>query len=146
MEELKVTSDYDQLCHILEAAFSANDFDAFELRLYHLPGELLDTRGLQVRPARSPNLRWTKPGSHFARETVTAWSVNLDLVATNNRRRGSMTIFRLYNERDLQLDVNLLISAFPIALADALDRTLSHTVEVASPAEEDPGFMAAQAG
>jgi hypothetical protein len=57
-----------------------------------------------------------------------------------------MTIFRLYNERDLQLDVNLLTSAFPIALADALDRTLSHTVEVASPVEEDPGFMAAQAG
>jgi UDP-GlcNAc:undecaprenyl-phosphate/decaprenyl-phosphate GlcNAc-1-phosphate transferase len=146
IEELKVTSDYDQLCRILEAAFSANDFDAFELRLHHLPGELPETRGLQLRSARSPHLRWTKPGSHFSHEAVSAWSVNLELVATNNRRRGSMSIFRLYNERDLQLDVNLLTSAFPIALADALDRTLSHTVEVVPSAEEDPGFMAAQAG
>jgi len=32
---------------------------------------------------------------------------------------------RLYSQRDLQLDVNLLTSSFPRALADALDRTLA---------------------
>jgi hypothetical protein len=74
-----------------------------------------------------------------------AWSLTLNLIATNNRRRGSMTVYRLYNERDLQLDVNLLTSVFPVALADALDRTLSHTFEVASSGTED-SVMAAQAG
>ena len=65
---------------------------------------------------------------------------------SNASRRGSLTVYRLYSERDLQLDVNLLTSVFPVALADALDRTLSHTVEVASSTKEDEGFMAAQAG
>ena len=75
-----------------------------------------------------------------------AWSLTLDLIATNNRRRGSLTVYRFYSQRDLQLDVNLITSVFPVALADALDRTLSHTVEVGSTAKEDPGLMAARAG
>ena len=33
-EELKVTRDYAQLCRILVAALSGNDFDAFDLRLH----------------------------------------------------------------------------------------------------------------
>jgi UDP-GlcNAc:undecaprenyl-phosphate/decaprenyl-phosphate GlcNAc-1-phosphate transferase len=145
IEAQKVTSDYHDLCRILEAAFSANDFDAFELRLHRLSGEPHETRALHVT-LTAPDLRWQKPGSRFSHERVTAWSVNLDLVATNNRRRGSMTIFRLYNTRDLQLDVNLLTSAFPVALADALDRALSEVVEVVPAIDEDTGLMAAQAG
>ena len=31
VEELKVASDFEQLCRVLEAAFSSNDFDAFDL-------------------------------------------------------------------------------------------------------------------
>jgi UDP-GlcNAc:undecaprenyl-phosphate GlcNAc-1-phosphate transferase len=146
-EELKVTRDCDQLGRILVAAFSSNDFDAFELRLHLLPGELPESHGLQVIPGRGeePYLRWRKPGSHFTHETVAAWSLTLDLVAPNNRRRGSITIYRLYTERDLQLDINLLTSVFPVTLADALDRALSHGVEVL-PTAQEPGLMAAQAG
>jgi hypothetical protein len=146
-EELKVTRDCDQLGRILVAAFSSNDFDAFELRLHLLPGELSESRSLQVIPGRGeePYLRWRKPGSHFTHETASAWGLTLDLVAPNNRRRGSMTIYRLYTERDLQLDINLLTSVFPVTLADALDRALSHGVEVL-PTAQEPGLMAAQAG
>jgi UDP-GlcNAc:undecaprenyl-phosphate GlcNAc-1-phosphate transferase len=148
IEELKVTRDYDQLGRILMAAFSNNDFDAFELHLHHLPNELPESHGLQIIPGggEEPHLRWKKPGSQFGREAVPSWSLTLDLVAANNRRRGSMSIYRLYSERDLQLDVNLLTSVFPGALADALDRALGHGVEVVSPAKKDPGLMAAQAG
>jgi hypothetical protein len=46
----------------------------------------------------------------------------------------------------LQLDINLLTSAFPIALADALDRTLPHTVQIIHRADQDEGLIAAQAG
>jgi hypothetical protein len=46
----------------------------------------------------------------------------------------------------LQLDINLLTSAFPIVLADALDRALQHTVQVIPSADQDEGFIAAQAG
>jgi hypothetical protein len=44
----------------------------------------------------------------------------------------------------LQLDINLLTSEFPVALADALDRTLQHSVQVIP--HSDEGFIAAQAG
>jgi UDP-GlcNAc:undecaprenyl-phosphate/decaprenyl-phosphate GlcNAc-1-phosphate transferase len=147
-EELKVTRDYDQLCRILIAAFSSNDFDAFEMRAHLLADELPQSHGWQMISGRTaePYLTWRRPDSHLTHEPGMAWSLTIDLVATNNRRRGSMTIYRLYTERDLQLDVNLLTSVFPVALADALDRTLSHSVEVASSAKEDPGLMAARAG
>ena len=93
-----------------------------------------------------PYLRWKKPGSHFSLEKITAWSITLDLVTTTSRRTGYLTIYRLYTERDLQLDVNLLTSAFPMTLADALDRALSQAVEVVPAIGEDTGLMAAQAG
>jgi len=51
--------------------------------------------------------------------------LTLDLLTTSNRRRGSLVVYRAYSERDLQLDVNLLTSEFPVALADALDRALA---------------------
>jgi UDP-GlcNAc:undecaprenyl-phosphate GlcNAc-1-phosphate transferase len=146
-EELKVTRDYDQLCRILMAAFSTNDFDAFELRLHLLPNELPESHGLQIIPGgEEPQLRWKKPGSYFSREAVPAWNLTLELIAANNRRRGSLTIYRRYSERDLQLDVNLLTLVFPVALADALDRALSHAVEVVSSPTKEPSLKAAQAG
>jgi hypothetical protein len=62
-----------------------------------------------------------------------------------------MMVHRLYSPRDLQLDINLLTAAFPIALADAFDRTLQHAVQVIPTADQrtdrdDQGFVAAQAG
>jgi hypothetical protein len=51
-----------------------------------------------------------------------SWKLTLDLVTTANRPCGSLVVFRSYSDRDLQLDVNLLTSQFPVALADALDR------------------------
>jgi hypothetical protein len=134
-EELKVASDFEQLCRVLEAAFSSNDFDAFELRL-RPPDEPAEIRDLQIVPAGEPHFHWKKRGSRFSANVVPGWSLTLDLVATNNRRRGLLTVYRLYDGRDLQLDMNLLTSILPVALADALDRTQRHAVEIKVPAQE----------
>ncbi len=131
-EELKVTSDYDQLCRILQAAFANNDFDSFELRLHRRNGGRISTGSLS---RGRPDYRWKKNGVHLTHEAVTAWSLTLDLVASNNRRWGSFTVYRLYSERNLQLDVNLLTAIFPVALADALDRVFI-PVEVVPHTEE----------
>jgi UDP-GlcNAc:undecaprenyl-phosphate/decaprenyl-phosphate GlcNAc-1-phosphate transferase len=120
-EELKVASDFPQLCRILEAAFNSNDFDAFELRL-RPPGEPDDPQGLQIVSDGKADYRWKRPGSRFNKETIPSWSLALGLVAANNHRRGSLTLHRMYSGGDLQLDVNLLTSVFPVALADALER------------------------
>ncbi len=145
-EELKVTRDYAQLCRILVAALSGNDFDAFDLRL-HDRSEIPNVNGLHVvsRWGETPCLRWTRPSSHFAEELTSSWSLTLDLVTTRNSRCGSMTIYRLYSDRELQFDINLLTSVFPVALADALDRASSPAVEVIPTADQGSGLIAAQA-
>ncbi len=142
VEELKVTSDYDQVCRILEVAFSTNDFDAFDLRLHRSPNELPETSGLQIKSTEEPYLRWQKPARRFTRERATGWSLDLDLVASNNRSTGSMTLYRVYTTRELQFDVNLLTSAFPVALADALDRALSQPAEVVSSSHRNKALVA----
>lgn len=123
-EELKVTSDYSQILRILKAAFGTNDFDAFDLNVGFLPTDVTSCEDLLCidNPTSGGFYRWKKPGSHFAREMVSAWSLKLDLFTAHNRHSGSLIIYRLYTTRELQLDVNLLTAVFPIALADALDR------------------------
>jgi UDP-GlcNAc:undecaprenyl-phosphate/decaprenyl-phosphate GlcNAc-1-phosphate transferase len=146
-EELKVTCDYGQLCRILVAALAGNDFDAFDLRLRLPSAELPAIHGLHLisRWDEAPCLRWTKPGSYFAEQRTSTWCLTLDLVTTRNNRYGSMTIYRLSTERELQLDVNLLTSVFPTALADALDRALNPVLELMPATDPRSELMAAQA-
>jgi UDP-GlcNAc:undecaprenyl-phosphate/decaprenyl-phosphate GlcNAc-1-phosphate transferase len=132
-EELKVASHFEQLCRILEAAFQSNDFDAFELRLLRPPGELTEIRGLQIIAAEKPHLNWKRRGRYSRPDAAPGWSLTIDLIAANNRRRGSLTVYRFYDGRDLQLDMNLLTSLLPAALADALDRVLGQAAEIMPP-------------
>lgn len=138
-EELKVAEDFQQVCRILTAAFDANDFDAFELRtdVAERGFHLVETEDL-------PHLRWSKPGSFAGAESETAWSMSLDLVCAGNRHCGRLTMYRCYNGRDLQLDINLLTSAFASTLAEAVQRTAVQNVEFIPAA--DAGLLAAQAG
>jgi UDP-GlcNAc:undecaprenyl-phosphate/decaprenyl-phosphate GlcNAc-1-phosphate transferase len=142
-EELKVAHDQDQVYRILVAALSSNEFDAFDLRLRTGSTELSPVNGLHLisRWDETPCLRWIKQGSHFT-DLSSAWCLTLDLVTTKHIRSGSMTIYRLYTRRELQFDINLLISAFPIALADALERTSSPVVEIIPAVQQHPEFAA----
>jgi hypothetical protein len=80
-------------------------------------------------------------------EGLALWTLSLDLVSSSNRHRGALVVRRLYSQRNLQMDINLLTSNFPVALADALDRTLQVGVEMIHHAgADDHGFVAAQAG
>ena len=62
-----------------------------------------------------------------------------------DRWLGSMKIYRLYSDRDLLVDTNLLTMVFPVVLADALDRALLS--KEGSDADVPPSteFMAAEA-
>jgi hypothetical protein len=71
-----------------------------------------------------------------------SWKLTLELFTTSNRRRGSLVVYRVYSQRGLQLDVNLITSEFPVALADALDRVLA-TPEVLAAAQNDVQYLAA---
>ena len=79
-------------------------------------------------------------------DSCSVWTITLDLLSSSNHRRGTLLMHRLYSQRDLQLDINLLTSAFPVALADALERTLAQSFEVIPLPEADAPLIAAQAG
>ena len=112
---------------ILIAAFDSNDFDSFELKLDLVQGEVVPFETSDSAGVRRNTFRWTKAGSPKTFDGSTAWNLVLNLVSSTNRRRGTLTVQRLYSSRDLQIDINLLTSAFPTALTDALDRTLAHS-------------------
>jgi UDP-GlcNAc:undecaprenyl-phosphate/decaprenyl-phosphate GlcNAc-1-phosphate transferase len=149
-EELKAARDYEQIRRTLEAAFGSNDFDGFDLQFKLFPGE---SRPLgAVEPGtqlRRPEVlfHWTKTRGAKSLEGLAVWTLSLDLVSSSKRNRGTMMVHRLYSQRDLQLDINLLTSAFPVALADALDRTLQRVVQVIPRGgqDDDDGFVTAQA-
>ena len=147
-EELKVARDYEQLCSVLTAAFDSNDFDAFELRTKIFPRErasYVQTTGFDP-DLEELHFHWKRPGAPMLPGHGNAWSIELDLLTTANRRRGRMAVHRLYSQRTLQLDINLLTTEFPIALADALDRMMTQEAELATRPDEDEGVIAVQAG
>lgn len=127
-EELKRTHDYAQVCRILESAFVNNDFDAFDLEAELLPDEA-DEGGhsmMLLTPDRIMRFSWTKAASaNLLEDSRSTWSLTLDLVTSDRRRRGVMKIGRLYKKGPLLLDINFLTAVFPVVLADALDRSLS---------------------
>jgi hypothetical protein len=147
-EELKVARDYSQIRRILTAAFGSNDFDGFELKLDLLAGEVLPFEAVESPSQRRTGsaFRWSKPGVAQYFDTSAVWTIALELRSSANHRRGSFTVYRLYSARDLQLDVNLLTTAFPTALADALDRTIAHSSQVIALHEQQASLITAQAG
>ena len=147
-EELKVARDYEQVRRVLVAAFGSNDFDSFDLKLELQPGEAIPFDPAELSAARRTGaaFRWSKPGVPKALDDSAVWTVALDLMSSTNRRRGTLRVHRLYSSRDLQVDINLLTGAFPIALADALDRTLAHSAQVIPLPEQEASLIQAQAG
>jgi UDP-GlcNAc:undecaprenyl-phosphate GlcNAc-1-phosphate transferase len=146
-EELRAARDYDQLRQILIAVFGSNDFDGFDVKIKLLPGELPPLDSVDATSIRRGEIgfHWSKSEGAGSFEGA-VWTLALDLVSTANRRRGSLVVHRMYSQRDLQLDINLLTSVFPAALADALDRILQRTIEMVPHTDPDAGFVAAQAG
>jgi len=143
--ELKVARDYDQLCRILVAAFDSNDFDAFELNVKLLLTEHPVLQHPQAIPSSHDDIhfRWSRPGIPILPGSGAAWSLTLDLLTTSNRRRGTMIVHRRYTEQSLQLDVNLLTSEFPVALADALDRIVGRAVAMVPRTDQTDGLVEA---
>jgi UDP-GlcNAc:undecaprenyl-phosphate/decaprenyl-phosphate GlcNAc-1-phosphate transferase len=146
-EELKVARDYEQVRRILVAAFGSNDFDSFDLMLKLLPEESIQLDASEMGGRRMPaSFHWVKPGMPQVFDHNAIWTIALDLLSSTNRHRGTLRIHRLYSDRDLQLDINLLTNSFPTVLADALDRTLAHSIHVIALPEQDSALIAAQAG
>jgi hypothetical protein len=123
--------------NILVAAFEGNDFDAFELQAMHPPIDHARSNESKRR------FHWSKFPHMRAISSEPSWKLTLDLVTTSNQPSGSLVVYRSYSDRDLQLDVNLLTSQFPAALADALDRVLAMPEVLIASRQNDMPSLAA---
>lgn len=147
VNELKVSRDYEQVRKILLVAFGSNDFDAFELQLEPSSEEMFSFEADDSSDGSGgPCFRWSKPGLPQTHSSSTAWRIALHLLTSNGARCGTLTVLRLYSTRDLQIDINLLTSGFPTALADALHRTLAHPAPFVGLHEHGATVLEAQAG
>ena len=136
IEQLRHATDLSQVRSILVAAFENNDFDAFELQLSPAIAKLAQLG------ERNKLFHWNKLPHLAPISTAPAWKITLDLLTTSNLHCGTLSVYRTYNQHDLQLDVNLLTSVFPVTLADALHRALQLAREFV-PAGSDSGeFLA----
>ena len=86
---------------------------------------------------------WSKVPHMMAISSQPTWKVTLDLMTASNQRRGTLDVYRVYTHRDLQLDVNLLTSEFPAALANALDRSLTRPEVLVPVAPSEPQYRTA---
>lgn len=147
IEELKGATDYAGLCHILESAFSTNDFDGFELSVKAQLEEhpTVGDTGFRVGPKENLHFEWKKPGGSKFRSHWGAWHLTLELMTTRSRWHGSIRIYRLYTNRALLVDTNLLTSVFPVVLADAVERVLASKEGAVPEVTANTEFIAAEA-
>ncbi len=147
IEELKGVRDYAGLCHILKSAFSTNDFDGFELSVKAQVEEhpMVGDTELRVASKESLHFEWKKPGPSKFRNNSGAWHLTLELMTSQSRWHGSIRIYRLYSNRALLVDTNLLTSVFPVVLADAVERVLASKESAVPEVTESTEFIAAEA-
>jgi UDP-GlcNAc:undecaprenyl-phosphate GlcNAc-1-phosphate transferase len=137
VQELNAARDFEQIRSILKAAFENNDFDNFEMHLKALPEDQTSLAG------HGQAFHWSKFPQAISLVSLPSWKLSLDLVTTSNRHRGALVIHRLYSQRNLQLDINLITSGFPVALADALDRVLAAPELLPATAQAAPQLLTA---
>jgi hypothetical protein len=89
-------------------------------------------------------LHFEKPGLPKFRDGWAAWHLTLGVITRTNQRRGSMKIYRFYSDRALLVDTNLLTTAFPVVLNDALDRALIPKHDVVPEVTNGTDFVAAE--
>lgn len=141
--ELNVARDYEQVCQIVLAAFETNDFDKVE---WKLDASALGNRGFLLLPERSDLLTflWQRAPEDSSSSVLPSWRLQLDLQTGKGALLGRMMLFRTYSPRALQLDINLLTTDFPAALADALDRTLPLSILSAVKPDAHPSLLRTQ--
>jgi UDP-GlcNAc:undecaprenyl-phosphate GlcNAc-1-phosphate transferase len=140
-EELRLAQNYQQVCNILKTAFEENDFDGFDFQVGLRPEEFS-----AIAPPGT--FHWSKLGVlKFREDGPAAWSLNLDLMTSENTWRGTLKLYREYADKPLLVDINMVTAVFPVALADAVDRAMSlaRLNAIRESYHQIPAYAAAQA-
>jgi UDP-GlcNAc:undecaprenyl-phosphate GlcNAc-1-phosphate transferase len=121
-EELSSTHDLRAICTILNKAFEANEFDAFDLSFRP---KLALHAALPEMLTRSYNgtccYEWRKTDAQANAEV--RWQLALSLTGRSGQQ-STFTVFRADTNRNLLFDINLLTGEFQRVLGEAVERAL----------------------
>jgi len=119
-EQLQQAEDLTRICEILQAAFSANEFDELDFKVNQLLGSPLETMGAFDEEADgSWHFRCSRKKEADALSAFSsAWTISMELP------NGSLSLCRQNGLEPLMLDIGLLTSEFQQSLAAALERSL----------------------
>jgi hypothetical protein len=121
-EELSSTHDLRAICTILNKAFEANEFDAFDLSFRP---KLALHPALPEMLTRSYNgtccYEWRKTDAPANAEV--RWQLALSLTGRSGQQ-STFTVFRADTNRNLLFDINLLTGEFQRVLGEAVERAL----------------------
>lgn len=142
-DQLGRARSFADVCDILEAAFAANDFDAFRLGI-HPPADWLGEISYGAPSGSCAYHTWQK--NSFSDALGAKWNLTLELRTSTNRCQGFFSMYRLHDDAPLMIDLNLLGFNFSTALANALERVLGQAEEFVVRGPHPQQAMAAAVG
>ncbi len=119
-ERLGRALSFSHICEILEAAFEANDFDAFRLGIHPAADRFGEVRHHDCSDS-CPYHTWQK--NRRTNALAGKWNLTLELRTSTERSQGFLSMYRVRDDQPLLIDLNLVGYSFSTALANALDRT-----------------------
>ncbi len=127
-EELSSAGDIGSIRKVLEAAFSNNEFDSFDL-CFRLENEDLGNFNLSLDRDFEGRCRltWHKANGPYAEAR---WKLSLALHGANLGNDACFTVYRCDASRQLLFDINLLTGEFQTVLGHALQRALAIPIAV----------------
>jgi UDP-GlcNAc:undecaprenyl-phosphate GlcNAc-1-phosphate transferase len=121
-EELSSAHDFRAICSILGNAFSANEFDAFDLSFRPATPAHTEVPELLTRSYNGAySYEWRKSGTPS--DTQAQWQLAMSLLSSQGQP-ATFTVFREDARRSLLFDINLLTGEFQTVLANAVERAL----------------------
>jgi len=119
-ERLGRALSFSHICEILEAAFEANDFDAFRLGIHPAADRFGEVRHHDCSDS-CPYHTWQK--NRRTNALAGKWNLTLELRTSTERSQGFFSMYRVRDDQPLLIDLNLVGYSFSTALANALERT-----------------------
>ena len=146
IKALRKAESVQQLEHILESGFEGGDFDGFHLCFKpSFGGQGIDLKvDLSSQSSNGHARKGRENGRANKRDAavMSEWTFTLELITSNGQKCGQFFLSRRDNDRPLLIDINLLISELPTALADAAYGVANSIVENREELKEPTRFVA----
>jgi UDP-GlcNAc:undecaprenyl-phosphate GlcNAc-1-phosphate transferase len=141
------TKTLDEICEVLSGAFCDNEFDGFAFRVDAGDSAPASASNfLMANHAGGLVYQWRRGSvANLPEDAPATWLLQLGLVSPDGRAWGSFSLYRVYKEQTLLLDIDLLISEFQTQLTESVRRACTITSAAVEQDTLSPLKLAAKA-